>query len=85
MIAHDPQGGIRRERLLQRVLKRIGGAEDAAEIVVHLQLIAHTAPIDIGAVMRGDAQRDQQDQQHDAAGAEMARAISQARSRSCSR
>ena len=70
MIADHAQAAFGRKRLLQRVVKGVRGTEHAAQIVVHLNLIAHPSPINIGAVMRRQSDSDDQDQQQHAARAQ---------------
>src|SRR5208337_4713629 len=81
MIADYAQIAMLRKRLLHRVIEGIRRAENAAEVVVHLDLVANTSPINVGAVVRRQPDRDDQDQQKDRACSQAGSAIALAVSR----
>src|SRR5208283_4837427 len=75
MIADHTQIAMLRKRLLQRVIEGVRLAEDAAEVVVHLDLVANPSPINVGAVVRREPDRDDQDQQKDSTRSQSGSAI----------
>src|SRR5271157_1112819 len=65
MIAHHAQIAVLRKGLLQRVVEGVRRTEDAAQVVVHTDLIANASPINVGAVMRRQPDGDNENQKQD--------------------